>query len=133
MSGNRMTPWWYSGGDEPESTGPADGATPDGATDDGAATASGAGLGDWSSLLAGAVRMVDWATSTVMAPHAEHDDPAEHPTCVVCRTIALVGDPTGLATSAGEPGSTGAAATERPEPPVIRWIPIEDESADADS
>ena len=51
---------------------------------------------DWMALVAGAARMVDWATERVMAPHAEHVDPAEHPDCMVCRTVTLVGDPIGL-------------------------------------
>ena len=54
---------------------------------------------DWTALVAGAARMVDWATERVMAPHAEHDDPAEHPDCMVCRTVTLIGDPVGLMTS----------------------------------
>ncbi|MDI1288986.1 MAG: hypothetical protein PSX37_03420, partial [bacterium] len=58
------TPWWYSGGgEEPESK-------PDGPSLPNL---------DWSSLASGAQRLVDWATDKVMAPHAEHSDPREHP------------------------------------------------------
>ena len=103
------TPWWYSGGDDGE----PDEAAPD--------EASESATTDWMGLLAGAVRMVDWATSTVMAPHSEHEDPAEHPECLVCRTITLVGDPVGLTTTVARAGATAAAAPL----PEVRWLPFE--------
>lgn len=112
MTEEPRRPWWYSGDEQPDEPQQADaGGT--------------SGLGDWTSLLSGAARMVDWATSAVMAPHAEHDDPSEHPTCVVCRTITLVGDPTGLV-----PGTGSAPSAPPAEPrtaPAITWIPIRDE------
>lgn len=147
MSSDRRAPWWYSGdGEQPEpSTGPdVQGATdsdvpsddvemdPDesGATADGASSSM-----DWTALVAGAAKMVDWATERVMAPHAEHTDPAEHPDCMVCRTVTLIGDPVGLMASgqrrpADEEGAgddldappTQAAGTTGAQP--IRWIPI---------
>jgi hypothetical protein len=149
MSGDRRAPWWYSGDAddhvpaepvlaEPEAQ---DGAQPHGAdledavdedAPDGAGTSSAM---DWTALVAGAARMVDWATERVMAPHAEHGDPAEHPECMVCRTVSLIGDPVGLMgggqwspadrepaessveEDAAEPGTGGRAQS-------IRWIPI---------
>jgi len=112
MSAPRI-PWWYSGdGDEqpptPDDTPPKQG--------------DGFGLPgvDWTALASGAQRLVDWATERVMAPHAEHTDPSEHPQCVVCRTMLLLGDrPT---SSPGEP--------EEPPAPTgdIAWIPILGES-----
>lgn len=111
MSGR--TPWWYSG-DEPEpqpggqpEPGPEPGPEPSGGDEQPAAI-------DWSALITGAARMVDWATSTVMAPHAEHVDPEQHPDCVVCRTLTLVGDPT-------PPPVEGPAPAE-----PITWIPFRD-------
>ena len=90
---------------------------------------------DWTALVAGAARMVDWATERVMAPHAEHADPAEHPECMVCRTVTLIGDPVGLmgggqwSPADREPaGSSVDEAAAEPDPgsraQPIRWIPI---------
>jgi hypothetical protein len=149
MSGNGRAPWWYSGDAddnvvaepvlaEPDAD---DDVQPDGAdledavhedAPDGAGTSSAM---DWTALVAGAARMVDWATERVMAPHAEHGDPAEHPECMVCRTVSLIGDPVGLMgggqwspadrepvessvdEAAAEPDRGGRAES-------IRWIPI---------
>lgn len=115
MTDNGQRPWWYSGDEEqPEDPQPR-------------TESAASGLGDWTALLSGATRMIDWATSAVMAPHAEHVDPADHPTCVVCRTITLVGDPTGLI-----PGGTSAAPPAEPrQAPTVRWIPIRDEDGPA--
>ncbi len=91
---------------------------------------------DWTALVAGAARMVDWATERVMAPHAEHVDPAEHPECMVCRTVALIGDPVGLMSGGSGPrrgrrhrgGRRRVRSTRagpvRPVRQSIRWIPI---------
>jgi hypothetical protein len=133
MSGR--SPWWYSGEEEegpPTEPGSREEAEPDDDTSPASAL-------DWGALLTGAARMVDWATSAVMAPHAEHVDPADHPQCVVCRTITLVGDPTGLlprpaptADSASDaPESLWSAAPRPAEPAVgIVWIPIVEQSLD---
>lgn len=102
------TPWWYSGaGDEPESK-------PDG---------PGLVNLDWSALATGAQRLVDWATEKVMAPHAEHSDPREHPQCVVCRTMLLIGERPSAAT---DDASATAPPAQR-----IEWIPIMGESPEA--
>ncbi len=71
---------------------------------------------DWAALVTGAQRLVDWAAERVMAPHAEHKHPREHPQCIVCRTILLLGEPG----AAGESTESEAA----PEPQQIVWIPI---------
>jgi hypothetical protein len=103
------TPWWYSG-DEPE---PRSDGQPEPSPEPSGADEQPASL-DWTALLTGAARMVDWATSAVMAPHAEHDDPEQYPDCVVCRTLVLVGEP-------APPPSPG------PEPAEpITWIPFRD-------
>lgn len=125
MSEEQATPWWYSGGEDaqeaeaPESEGPET-DTPE--TD--AQESEGLGSGfDVMSLLSNAVRMVDWAAGAVVEPHAEHGEPGEHPDCLICRTLALVTDRTGLVQP--RPDSPVPA-----EPPVtaepIRWVAIED-------
>jgi hypothetical protein len=56
--------------------------------------------------------MVDWATERVMAPHAEHADPREHPDCVLCRTMTVLGD-VGLRSPAPDPaGDRPTAAAD---------------------
>lgn len=97
------TPWWFSGdGADRE---PADNSssrsagTPD----------SGMSLG---SLIAGAQQLFDWASELVLAPHADHADPSEHPDCLVCKGTALV------------QGVRSEPATPRPER-EISWIPVE--------
>ena len=107
MSGR--TPWWYSG-DEPE---PRPDEQPEPSPEPSGTDEQPASL-DWGALVAGAARMVDWATSTVMAPHAEHGDPEQHPDCVVCRTLVLVGEPV-------PPPAPGPAPAE-----PITWIPFRD-------
>ena len=115
------TPWWYSGDDGREED----------AGDQGDQGDQGTSM-DWGAVLSGAARMVDWATSTVMAPHAEHVDPADHPQCVVCRTITLVGDPAGLLSTSTPGDAAPAEGEDEPAPPPrITWIPIVDRSADA--
>ena len=106
-------PWWYSGDDDAPQ--PEEPPTPQG---------EGFGIPgvDWSALASGAQRLVDWATDRVMAPHADHADPREHPQCVVCRTILLLAD---------RPGGPSTA----PEEPVevadeIAWIPIVGDPSD---
>jgi hypothetical protein len=42
------------------------------------------------SLIAGAQQLFDWASELVLAPHADHADPREHPDCLVCKGTALV-------------------------------------------
>lgn len=113
-------PWWYSGEEPPpdEQAGePAPGEGPEHEARDDAAAGDAV---DWAQLLAGAFRMVDWATSTVMAPHAEHADPREHPQCVVCRGILMVGATRGPEPSAGDDGQVVAPSA------AITWIPIGD-------
>lgn len=123
MNGPVERPWWYSG-DEPEDSGPAGDAG--GAREDTADEAAGGTL-DWQGLLTGAARMVDWAASAVVEPHGEHRDPAEHPDCLVCRTLVLVQDRTGLTA----PTPQSPVATEPPAPAEpVRWIPIDDAHTD---
>lgn len=88
------TPWWFSG--EPEEQ-----AEPRRTT-------------DFAALAAGAQQLVEFARAALLAPHAGHVDPAEHPECLLCRASAAFGD---------------RAASGRPTAPAraITWIPIERE------
>lgn len=88
------TPWWYSGDEE----------TPDATP-----------RFDPMALVAAANGLVDWATERFVAPHETHTDPAEHPTCVLCRSAAVLAG-TGL---------TGVGV-EIPEQDfgTITWIPV---------
>lgn len=133
-------PWWYSGppGD-PAADGPAPEPDPEPHAGPGPGPGSEQGSGprsepesemiDWTGLLTGAARMVDWARGAVLDPHAEHRDPADHPDCVICRTFVIVGEQSGMSPR-GEGASTAAAgnagpdAAEADEPEPIRWIPL---------
>ncbi len=101
-------PWWFSG-DESE---------PD--AESAGAESKGPGLPsfDLAALAGTAQRLVDWASERIMAPHADHDDAREHPQCVVCRTLLLLGEGSTSAAN-GAPESTDAV-------PGIAWIPIVD-------
>ena len=70
--------------------------------------------------------LVEWATDRVMAPHAEHANPAEHPQCLICRASRMLGAATESASSSA-PGSP--VATER-SAGAITWIPISDDPSD---
>lgn len=112
------TPWWYSGDDAgPVEDEPIVEDTPIGEDESTGGT-------DWSALIVGAQRVVDWATERVMAPHAEHTDPRENPTCVVCRTMVLLGEVRNDSTDAG--GTTAEGRVGGAEP-AIQWIPIRGE------
>jgi len=124
VTGERDTPWWYSGaeGDDhdehPISDPPAD--DPQAPRAEGSDDASASPGMDWMGMVSGAVRMVDWATSAFLEPHGEHAVPREHPDCLVCRTLALMGDQAGMAPSAESP-----VPADQPEPAEpIRWLPI---------
>lgn len=118
MTDERPVPWWYSG-DEPDAHG-ATGANGANGADDSQEAGAGAAL-DWLGLLSGAVRMVDWAAGAVLEPHAGHQDPAEHPDCLVCRTVGLVSDRTGLLRPSPQTGDAEAVPAE-----PIRWITVHD-------
>ena len=103
-------PWWYSGSsNQPPPESPSSSDQPTGGT---------SSLGDLVSM---ASTVVEWATDRVMAPHADHRNPAEHPQCLICRASAL------LAPSATTP--RGASK----EPTHIIWIDIDDGPDDPDS
>ena len=114
------TPWWYSGGDELGS-----GEAKELPSEEPTAQESPAADGgrDWMSLFSGAQRMVAWATEQVVAPHAEHDDPREHPQCLLCRGSLLVGD--GMGFGSGSVDETEQWRRAASEPAVTSAAPIE--------
>ena len=110
-------PWWYSG--DAELGSPA--SSRDDASEPGR---------DWMSLLSGAQRMITWATEQMVAPHAEHDDPREHPQCLLCRGSMLVGDARGFGSKSDDVGPdwermAAAPAMYSAEP--VAWIPFLDD------
>ena len=102
MSGS--TPWWYSGAD--------DAAADAGATSGRGDTAGSRPRFDIAGLATGAQQLVDLARQALIAPHAGHGDPREHPECVICRALTAFGDTAG-------PGSAMSGS------PVIEWIDLE--------
>jgi hypothetical protein len=102
---DRSAPWWFSGDSsagEPSS---------DEAPKSSGSSESGLSLG---SLMAGAQQLFDWASELVLAPHADHTDPREHPDCLVCKGTALV---------QGVRSQPSAPRDAR----EISWIPVERE------
>lgn len=110
-SGN---PWWFSGdaaagAPEPSESQPRARYSAESSSDEPSSAESGMTLG---SLLAGAQQLFDWASELVLAPHADHADPREHPECLVCKGTALV------------QGVRSAPPTERPAR-EITWTRVE--------
>lgn len=118
-------PWWYSGDEATEALGdPAPReevafSTPQAEAGDPPPAAADGRL-DVAALAQGAQRLIEWATERVVAPHAEHDDPANHPDCLMCRAALLMGP-------GGQSGQTPTASA-RPDPvaPIV-WLPVIDE------
>lgn len=99
-------PWWYSGDER------------DGDRADDRAERS--MRIDPSGLIAAANQLVDWATERIVTPHAEHSDPAEHPTCVLCRSASVISSLTSTA-----PSDVPTMGETQVSP--VRWIPTEDQ------
>jgi hypothetical protein len=99
----RGTPWWFSG--DPTA---GQGAMSD---ESGAERSAESGM-SLGSLIAGAQQLFDWASELVLAPHADHADPREHPECLICKGTSLV---------------QGVRAEPAPmrRQREISWIPVE--------
>ena len=86
-------PWWFSEEEEEQPV-------------------AGKSMDLWA-LLGSVQRLAGWAqqmtAEQVLAPHADHTDPSAHPTCLVCRTMAVLADVRGFADPGG--GSTEAKTT----------------------
>jgi hypothetical protein len=118
MSDERPLPWWYSG-NESEPVSESEPSSESESVRE--SESSSESTVDWLGLLSGAVRMVDWAAGAVLEPHAAHDDPTEHPDCLVCRTLALISDRAGLVPPTQDDGMP------EPEPAEpIRWLIVRD-------
>lgn len=118
MSDDASRPWWYSGDEEPGQDAPQ-GESPDQESSAGGTGRSGL---DVMAMLSGAVRMMDWAAGAVVEPHADHQEPGDHPDCLICRTLVVVTDRTGMAA----PSAQSPASQPRPPAEPVRWIPITD-------
>jgi hypothetical protein len=90
-------PWWFSG-DEPE-----DEPVPPRL--------------DPTMLIAAANQLVDWATERIVTPHVEHDNPSDHPTCVLCRSSAVLQGLAGAVRDSSESPFEPAQSSS-----TIRWI-----------
>lgn len=108
------TPWWYSGDEA------ADAATEPNEAGE-SRDNTGAGSGDLLAWMSRAVGLVDWAAGAVVEPHADHREPADHPDCLICRTLAVVADRTGL--TPPQPDQPFTSPPPEPAEP-IRWIPV---------
>lgn len=93
-------PWWFSG-DEPEPQAqpaaepqqpaePADGVHADDAPTDHAVAGEDESTPSIAEVIAGVGTLMSWARERVIDPHLSHEDPAEHPDCVICRGMAAV-------------------------------------------
>ena len=106
-------PWWFSGNDSdppaPDEPQPTDAGLPN---------------VDWTAITSGAQRLLDWATERVMAPHADHADPHDHPQCLVCRTLVLLAD---RSRTQARDDSHAERDTD------ITWIPFNEESGNEES
>lgn len=116
------TPWWFSG-DEQVDEHRSDGAETQDTTVSSAM--------DWMALVSGVKRVVDWATESVMAPHAEHEDPSAYPQCVVCRSLVVLGDVGLLSEAETTPPPADQPAPGSEAVSAIEWIPVRDGAASA--
>lgn len=87
-------PWWFSGEDGSDgSQRPAGGV-------------------DFGALATGATQVVEWARSLIVAPHADHVDPHDHPQCLICQATRIMGP-------SAAPGSSPPPARH------VEWIEVE--------
>ena len=63
-------PWWYSGDEAEPPRRPRL---------------------DLGALAGTAISLVELARTALLAPHAAHDDPTEHPDCLLCRATQAMG------------------------------------------
>lgn len=75
---------------------------------------------DAAGLVSGVGQALTWARESVVAPHAAHADPGEHPDCVICRGMAIVQATAGSAA----PGNGSAATEPAHAESTVRWVPV---------
>ncbi len=109
---NMNTPWWYSGDESADEGVPLEGDPREGDPREG--DPASAPAWDPNALLMAASQIVDWATERFVVPHAEHVDPGDHPTCVLCRSAAVLGGRT------AEPNASTDPSNSTP----MTWIPV---------
>ena len=81
-----------------------------------------------------------WAADRMLAPHAEHEDPRDHPQCLLCRAQRILGEApftdasfnqAPFAPTAAPSGDSTTAPATSPEHSAmrlgIRWIPIDED------
>jgi hypothetical protein len=89
-------PWWFSdSGSDEDSNGPSQPAPDEG----------------WLSLLGSLSSLASqwWATSQT-GEHDQHENPADHPDCLVCRARSSL--------------SVVLAEPDVQELPAVRWLPV---------
>ncbi|MDD2817575.1 MAG: hypothetical protein PHN51_02105 [Candidatus Nanopelagicales bacterium] len=63
MSGSK--PWWFSGEEPPSST------------------------FDLGGIASSAQQIIEWARDSLLTTHQAHLNPADHPTCLLCKAMQL--------------------------------------------
>lgn len=105
MAMSEDTPWWYSAAEED----PRGASGSDSGTSTGGSGSDGRSVDLWA-LLGSLQRLATWAqqmtADQVLAPHADHTHPAAHPTCVVCRTMTMLADVRGFASTGSGAGAS---------------------------
>ena len=106
-------PWWFSGtAPDHESEDPSDQSTRGGFS--------------LSFLAAGAQQLVDMAKQAILVPHADHDDPAEHGECIMCRGSLALDEVRGRSNARN---ANAGGPEHRPGP--VRWIDLDPGQTDA--
>lgn len=100
-------PWWFSGDEADDAPSPP--------------------RFDPGALIAAASQLVDWATEKIVTPHAEHDDPSEHPTCVLCRSASVLQGLSGTSEITVQTADQTTQPADEQALSGIRWIPTTDQ------
>jgi len=74
-----------------------------------------------SGLATGVQALMAWAREQVLAPHADHLDPRDHPQCLACRGQSVLAGVLGdAADSPAEPVPDGDGTEEQ-----VQWIELD--------
>ena len=110
---NGAGPWWYSG--------PSPDDQPAGAGDRKPNVAF-----TLASLASGAQQVVDMAKQVILVPHADHDDPSEHGSCIICRGLLVLGD-----VRVRPEDDDGGQRRADESPATVRWVDLDPVRPDA--
>jgi len=144
MAEQSSSGWWFDQHAARTKVPAADSAQAGPSESDAQDSSSSAGGINVGALLTGAQQLMEWASELVLAPHADHADPAEHPECLMCKGQSLIASPavqgaiiaaaTGASnlsapfagSSMPQQGARPAPQPSRPvrEPRTITWIPV---------